>query len=223
MKTLFCEITLSALWVAAGLALSASAQGTPNFTVDPANDRLWGNQWPTGGVVTVTLGESPGQIVGTAPVDDGGNWVLWDIGSYDIQPGMLVTADDGSTSIQHTVKFLAVSEVNIDNDTVGGVAEPWSSVQVVAVDMGTYQNRIRNVTADGSGNWFAGFASDVGSDPRMRRSTSRTGLADGPASRMTRRFRMARRTTSGASPSPISMLKRSATVSGEGSGRRAVS
>ena len=166
MQTPACRASklLVVFGLLAALALSAPAQAVPNFTVDPDNDSVWGNQWPSGVVVTVTLGAAPGQVVGTATADAWGSWDLWDVSS-DLQPGMLMTVDDGTTSIQHTVKYIQVTEVDIENDAVIGVAEPWSSVQVVAVDMGTYQNMIRNVTADGSGNWIAGFASAVGSDP----------------------------------------------------------
>lgn len=156
--------TLAGVCIATGLALPVWSQGDPNFTVDPDNDALWGGLWPSGAVVSVTLGSAPGQLVGTALVDEWGFWDLWGV-EYDIQPGMLVTVDDGTTSIQHTVKFLAVSEVDVENDTVSGVADPGSWVQVVAVDMGAFQNRVRDVQVDGSGNWIAGFSFAVGSDP----------------------------------------------------------
>lgn len=166
MKTKFGGIRtiLAGVCIAAVLAVPALSQGVSNFTVDPDNDRIWGDNWPSGAVVSVTIGSAPSQFIGTASVDEWGSWGLWDV-EYDIQPGLLVTVDDGATSIQHTVKFLAVSEVDVENDTVSGTAEPGSWVQVVAVDMGTYQNMIRNVQVDGSGNWIAGFSFSVGENP----------------------------------------------------------
>ena len=75
MQTPACRASklLVVFGLLAALALSALAQAVPNFTVDPDSDSVWRNQWPSGVVVTVTLGAAPGQVVGTATVDAWGS------------------------------------------------------------------------------------------------------------------------------------------------------
>lgn len=106
------------------------------------------------------MGESPPVLVGTAPVDDWGNWSLWD-GEVDIQAGDLITVSNGTLAVSHTVTPLTITEVNPETDVIRGTAEPLSSVNVAVYD---YQEVYRTVQADESGNWDADFSVAAGGE-----------------------------------------------------------
>ena len=90
--------------------------------------------------------------------------MLFDLGSFELQPGHLVTMTDGTTTKTHTVRSLAVTAVDAVADTVAGTAEPGATVEVGHIhcdETGCYG--FRRVTADENGNWIADFA-HVGED-----------------------------------------------------------
>jgi hypothetical protein len=158
--------------MATGLAIvgpgsSVLAQGTPHFRVNPANEHVWGHQWPTGVTVTVMVG-NPGVPIGSSQVGTAGDWHLDGDGhDHDLQFGELVTVSDGTTTISHTVRVLTVTQIDPDTDIVSGTAAPgsWVSVGVHITD-----NVGRNVQANPSGEWSADFSVAIPGDGNWGRA-----------------------------------------------------
>jgi len=128
----------------------------PTFNVGVTSDDVWTWGWPAGATVILTIDdpttptnpdyESDPQ---TAPPD--GDGFLFDLGSFDVQPGHLVTLSDGMTNVPHEVTNVSVTCASAYTGILTGTAEPDT---VVWVDNGHGQNE--QVTADEDGNWVAG-------------------------------------------------------------------
>ena len=77
--------------------------------------------------------------------DDAANGVLFEIetishgesnfevdtdGGFDIKPGQYVVVTDGDTTKTHWVTGVAVTDIDIDADTITGIADPGAEVEV---------------------------------------------------------------------------------------------
>lgn len=138
----------------------------PTVMVRANENRVEGQGWTLGSTVTVTVddpinGLTP-DISKTAVVYEA-SWnpgeYRFDIdlrNEYDIKPGDIVTASDGTITKTHTTTSLIFTEINIDTDTVTGSAEAGSPVDVWTCDnFGCYN--IPTVFADANGVWVADF------------------------------------------------------------------
>ena len=136
----------------------------PNLVVMVDNDQAHGHDWPNGAEVTMTIddpetSESPDlTMVATAYEDEPGHtWVEFDFsGQFDVLPEHTVTFSDNTTTKEHIVTRLAVYEVDFDNETVSGIAEPDGNLQIDVFGEGPPLETI-HLTADGGGNWTANF------------------------------------------------------------------
>ena len=84
-------------------------------------------------------------------------WVIFEFqGEFDLQPGFIVTLDNGIHIKQHTVTSLEVTDTDLTTSSVSGKAEPGSHVYVwYYFDEGRVD---RHEVADSSGNWTADFS-----------------------------------------------------------------
>ncbi|MBK7453524.1 MAG: PKD domain-containing protein [Anaerolineales bacterium] len=81
-------------------------------------------------------------------------------GLFDIQPGHLVTVSDRTTIRQHTVTHLAVTNIDVDADTVSGTGYPGAMIHVGTVCDNT-GCASRNINVDENGIWIADFSVPV--------------------------------------------------------------
>ncbi len=153
---------LSAVLFVAGVTVAD--EPPPHFRVDPSGQQvgvdLWGHGWKSGAQLTVTIGKSVDESAfnTTTPVDEHGNWGIWD-DTYQVEAGDYISVSDGETSIDnYVVTGLTLSEVDDENNTVSGTAAAGSTVSVHIHDAGVG----RQVTADPDGNWMADFNEPVG-------------------------------------------------------------
>ncbi len=138
----------------------------PRFSVDPFGNSVWGEGWPEGAIVTVSLfaDASPtAELLNTHDADVV-RWgeQPWEIGfqidnfDYDIVAGQLVTVDDGATVKTHQVAELW--DVGLDPDTavVSGMTAPDTVVNVNAGNESEWA--WRDVVADQDGYWYVSLA-----------------------------------------------------------------
>jgi hypothetical protein len=146
---------------------AARNASTPTFEVRMNEDRVEANEWPLGNMVTLEIND-PGtsknpdytntQTVVENPKDASQTYVEFNLnGVFDIQPGFVVKLSDGTTTKTHIITSLAVTDYDLDLDTVSGIAEAGSHVDVWACPF-SGDCPTRHVTADGDGNWTADFA-----------------------------------------------------------------
>jgi hypothetical protein len=79
-------------------------------------------------------------------------------GVFDIQPGHVITVSGGNIVRQHTVTHLTITNIDMDADTISGIANPGSSLFITS-NCDANSCARRNVIADEHGNWLANFAS----------------------------------------------------------------
>jgi hypothetical protein len=126
----------------------------PRFVVFPEWEWFDGLDWPDGATVTITVEGKP--ECETAMVSSG-NFFNGSFGEgCDIVFGDIITFTDGDTIRTHTVRNLAVTEMNAAEDTVTGTADAGVVVQVWP--HGHDQIATLQVTTGDNGVWIADFA-----------------------------------------------------------------
>jgi hypothetical protein len=134
----------------------------PHFGVYPDNRQIIAWAWPLDSTLTLTIDDpsngdgvdyTDSQIITTHGSDV---YAEFNLPSFDLLPGMSVTITDGIYSTTHVITSLQLSEVNSDNDTMSGTADPNSDIETSVCRQGNCANR--NSTADPSGNWLADYA-----------------------------------------------------------------
>ena len=78
------------------------------------------------------------------------------MGSFEIRQGFLVTITDGTSAVEHLVRQLYVTQVDVSSSmmSVSGTAEPGSLLRVEAQTNCGVQSQ--GVAADAAGDWVAG-------------------------------------------------------------------
>ena len=153
-----------------GTSVMAQASGDethhPNIVVAPYWDGVFGNDWPLGESVTLTIDDpntglgvdySETQSVTSSPE---GTDVHFELGGFDVRQGHIVTFSDGTTTKELIVSRLDITAFNPALDLVFGVAEPFGNLQVDVRQSGGAQptSPTLYVTADEDGNWTADFS-----------------------------------------------------------------
>ena len=116
-----------------------------------------GRNWTPGAQVTLTIGAN--QWVRTADANGYLNVVTH---PFTIQPGQVLTMSDDTHQVQYTMPNLAITDIDQEQDTISGTADPSLTVNVSANDKFGEFMRIDNVPVDAAGNWSADFSeSDV--------------------------------------------------------------
>lgn len=98
--------------------------GYARFHAQLMENSIVGIDWRPGNSVTMTI-DDPANGLGvdftdTKTVDAYGTALFYDLAGLQVGPGMLVTMTDGVVYKSHVVIILAVTDVNMTADTVGG-------------------------------------------------------------------------------------------------------
>src|SRR5574341_1420685 len=75
-------------------------------------------------------------------------WAIFPLAGYNLKVGDLVVMTGGGFTIEHVVRNLAITGVDMEADTVAGIADPGMQLQVWV-----HGQPPLDVTADGVGNW----------------------------------------------------------------------
>ena len=129
---------------------SLNAVPIPVFDVMPEIDSVQGWKWLPDTQVTIAVGGSNHYY----STDSSGYFDTGNIG-IDIKAGDLVQVSDGTNSKVHTVYPLDLYSYNLENDTLGGMAQPNSMLGAWVCTEGSCYSL--TTTADGYGNWEIDF------------------------------------------------------------------
>ena len=146
------------------------------YTLLPAyggGNKAEGYDWPLAASVTLNIDDPDNgigldytdtQTVTTASWDPNRTWVGFLPGSFELQPGQLLTMSDGITTKEYTIQNLVVTNVDLNADTTSGTVEPNTEV-VMNLNCGPSTcAALRRETSDAGGHWFMDF-SEPGNDP----------------------------------------------------------
>jgi hypothetical protein len=138
----------------------------PFIIVRPEDNKVFGFNWSLGTTLNVVI-DDPNTIqnpdyTDSFPVVGTGSFenVLELNGIFDIQPDHVVTVSGENITRQHTVTHLAVTNINVDADTVSGTGYPGAMIHVGAICDET-GCATRNINVDENGNWIADFSVPV--------------------------------------------------------------
>jgi hypothetical protein len=145
----------------------------PSFSARLTENQVHGYEWPLGSSVTLSIDNPntplPIDYTDTATVvvadwDPDQTFVPFELGSFVLQSGQLVTMSQGGVTKTHTVMNLTVTDVDPVADTVSGTADPGTQVDIGHIYCDEHGcSGFRRVFANASGNWIADFA-HVGED-----------------------------------------------------------
>jgi hypothetical protein len=129
----------------------SAQKSNPYFTVFPEWEWFDGLDWPDGATVTITVeGKPECETERVSP----GSFFNGSFGEgCDVVGGDAVTFTDGETTRTHTVRNLAVTEVDAAEDTVGGTADEGEKVYVWPHATGQQLE----ATVGASGSWQVDF------------------------------------------------------------------
>ncbi len=145
----------------------------PTFQVNPDDNSVLGGGWGDNVTITLTVDDpSNGPGMDYSEVQTAYGEVEFNI-DFDIQPGFLITMSDGDITKEHTVANIEVLSMDIDNETVSGIANIGDEVEGIEIEimlglcveigLEPYDATRYEIT-DASGNWLADF-SQPGGDP----------------------------------------------------------
>jgi len=153
--------------------------------VRPEDDSVFGFNWTVGTLLNLEIDDpettqTPDYTASQVFVESN----YWENGFeldgiFDIQSGHLVTVSDGTITRRHIVTHLAVTNIDIDADTVSGTGYPDAKIHV---DVGCTNTGcvIRYINVDENGNWLADFSIPVtGHDDEGRVFNIRPGSSFG--------------------------------------------
>lgn len=147
---------------------SVSNETNPVIIVRRDDNSVFGFYWPQGALLELEIDDpetskTPDYTASQVFAGPDGWENGFELeGIFDIEPGYLVTLSDGNTTKQHTVTSLAVTDIDIDADTVSGTGYPGSEIHVGTISDDDGSNEAsRNIYVDSNGNWLANFATPV--------------------------------------------------------------
>jgi Tol biopolymer transport system component/regulation of enolase protein 1 (concanavalin A-like superfamily) len=130
-------------WVA-----NAFYEKNPHFTIFPAWEWFDGYDWPDGATVNITVSDKPECTFSKE------SWGGFFNGGFpkdcNVQVNDTVTFDDGTTFRWHTVRELAITEIDLNADTISGTADAGATIYVWPHD-GWFEPL--QADSDGSGSW----------------------------------------------------------------------
>lgn len=123
----------------------------PYFQVILTGGYIFGYEWTPNSLVTLTV-----DGIGRGSGESNADGQVFIYSSTGFLPGQTVVLADGINTRTHIVKDIAVTEINQDNKTVSGTAEPSSEIEVSAHDGSN--NKWLWISVDENGVWLANFA-----------------------------------------------------------------
>lgn len=126
----------------------------PYFQVYPLGDYIYGYRWPANTTVTASIGSS---VIGSGVSNKTGR-VYISSELYDLQPGQVVKLTDGTHTRLHTVRNLAVTNIDQAADIVSGTADANTALSYVSARDNLGQWFYRYPSANSFGNWHADFS-----------------------------------------------------------------
>ncbi len=133
----------------------------PRFTVFPEWEWFDGLDWPDEALVSITVADKDGNNKPECETVKE-SWDYFFNGNFgegcDVEVGDMVTFTDGTTTREHTVQNLAVTNVIHEDDTIKGIADPGAEVYVWPHATG--QELLANAKTMGQpmGKWNADFS-----------------------------------------------------------------
>lgn len=153
----------------------------PRFTVFPEWEWFDGLDWPDGTIVSITVNDKEDMCA-----TEGTSWDYFFNGGFpegcDVVVGDVVTFSDGQTTRTHTVQNLAVTKVDLEGDTIKGIADPGAEVYVWPHASGQTLLAIAKRNGQAKGKWNADFSGIFDLAPgECGRSEIRDEFANGTA------------------------------------------
>ncbi|HLO33506.1 MAG TPA: ABC transporter substrate-binding protein [Anaerolineales bacterium] len=147
----------------------------PNIGANVKDNNIAGDEWLLGRPVTLTV-DHPANGAGIdfqqqqtpqpAPWDSNQTYVQFDLGNFQVQPNDHVEMSNGLITKSLVVQYLEVTGINLDTNTVSGLADP--GVEVFAQVEGPDGWALRRVTSAQNGAWSADFSTPgTGSDEQQ--------------------------------------------------------
>ena len=134
----------------------------PHFLANLINNSVDGFNWAPDTEISITIQDGDDTVVDeTAHSDPEGNFEFFPgMVDYQLEPGHVITVDDGVDSSSHAVVPLSVEVVDAENDIVSGTAPVGSTVEVMVFDDEEWPHPTRLVEAVGDdfGEWSADFS-----------------------------------------------------------------
>lgn len=125
----------------------------PNIEVHPQGNIVVGNDWSPNTEITLTIGANQWASQTT------NGFVVFETSPFDLQAGQTLQMTDGISTRTHIIKNIAVTEINQEENSVSGTADPNSNVTITARNNVT--GEFIDVNADDSGHWKADFTLDI--------------------------------------------------------------
>ncbi len=139
---------------------------SPHLTIRLGQQLVEGWDWPEGATVSLNIddpGNGPGVDYSDTSIAEPAEWDPnhtylefrpLEEGGFEVLPGFEIEMTDLSTTKTHTVVDIHITEIDLDTDTVSGIATPdrWVTVHIHETDV------TRDVLTDGGGAFVADFA-----------------------------------------------------------------
>ena len=137
----------------------------PNIEANTGNDSVVARGWPNGTPLTLTIDDpsnGPGvdqtmyATLGPSSWDPNDIAANFNLPDFDLQPGHILKVTDGTTEATYVPTKLTVTGINLDADTISGIALPGVEVEVWVGVSGPHV--LRYVTSDAvTGYWTADY------------------------------------------------------------------
>jgi len=148
------------------LPMQATRAGSSPFIFAGITEenRVECRDWPLDAEVSISINDTDynaGPVI--AATEGSGTLAAFDLGSdYQLKSGDEITATDGTTSVTYTVTEVAITDVDITNETVSGTVDPAFTAVFVRSWPSVWSGTATRDVPVSSGEWTADFT-DTGS------------------------------------------------------------
>lgn len=139
---------------------------SPTITADLTRNVIFGGDWPVGETATLTIDDPSNgtgidfqqeQTPGPPPWDPNGSHVEFYPGDFTLGPGDLVEIESGTITKTLEIQYVEVTDIDVDADTISGLADP--GVEVFVYLEGPHGFTQRQVMSDSDdGTWSLDFS-----------------------------------------------------------------
>lgn len=156
----------SSILVEANSEIEASSyltwmEGDPFISVWASDYLVGAENWPFGAELTLTIDnpytpENPDETV-VKTLDPDSNYIQFQNGNFDIQPGYLVSVTDGTVTKEHTVLGIGIDPLDLDLPIITGYSPANQEVSIILWHFNDEECDCMFVIADSNGMWTADF------------------------------------------------------------------